>query len=117
MDKQEGNRVANARWRHQVNIDPDDLKATLKKVSNKKIMALMSYPDFGLRNSPPFTTDLLRKWINIKQKTEIAEWMTKGKTTQIPKDPPTQRNQLETHNDDVENTNGTNQGEDLQLTD
>ena len=43
------------------------------------------------------------------QKTEIPEWITKGKTTLIQKDPlkPTAPNN-NVLTDDVENTNGTN---------
>ena len=44
------------------------------------------------------------------EETNIPERMTKGKTTLIQKEPP---QQLQTHDvpiDDVENTNGTNQG-------
>ena len=42
----------------QVNIHPDTLKVTLKKISNWKTpLAKMAYTDFGLKNSPPYTTD------------------------------------------------------------
>ena len=55
------------------------------------------------------------------QGAHVPDWMTKGKTTLIKKDP-SKRNcskQLQTDNlstNDVENTNSTNKGKDLQLT-
>ena len=52
------------------------------------------------------------------QGTHVPEWMTKGKTTLIQKDPlaGTSPKQLQTHNlptDDVENLNTTNKGIDF----
>ena len=69
----------------------------------------MTYMDFGFKNSLPYMTDLQFKCI---QKTEIPEWITKGKTTN-PKRPLSNElpNQLQTHNvptNDVENTNRAN---------
>ena len=44
-----------------VNIHPDRRKATLKKIANWKISGLDGITDFGLKNSPPYTTGLLLK--------------------------------------------------------
>ena len=55
------------------------------------------------------------------QEADKPEWMTKGKATLIQKDPTQGKclKQLQTHNVstcDVKNTNCTNKGKDLQLT-
>ena len=41
----------------RINIHPNGLKATLKKIANMKTPGL----DFGFKKLPPYTTDLLRK--------------------------------------------------------
>ena len=69
----------------QMNIHPDGLKATLKKIANWKIPGQNGIHEFWFKKSPPNTTDLQLKWINAE--TEILEWMIKGKTTLIQKDP------------------------------
>ena len=44
-----------------VNIHPERLKSTLKKIGNWKTPGLIVFPIFGFKNSPPYTTDLLPK--------------------------------------------------------
>ena len=82
MDKQHGNRVTNAREGHQVNIHPDKLKATLKKIANWKTPGL----DFGFKEFTSIHNRLATEMNKCIQKTEIPKWMTKGKTTLIQKD-------------------------------
>ena len=52
----------------QVNIHPEGLKATLKEYQTGKPLAQMAYTDFGFKNSPPYTTDLLPKLIDPYRK-------------------------------------------------
>ena len=52
----------------QVNMYPDGLMATRKRSQTGKPLILMMYTDLGLKNSPPYTTDLQRKWINAYRK-------------------------------------------------
>ena len=72
----------------------------------------MAYMDFGFKKFTSIHDWLATEMNKSIQKTEISEWVTKGKTTN-PKRLP-QRNcptQLENHDvptDDVENTNGKN---------
>ena len=47
----------------------------------------MEYTDFGFKNSPPYTTDLQRKWINTHRKLRYLNVWPKRKTTLIQKDP------------------------------
>ena len=76
---------------------------------------MMEYMASGSINSPPFTDRLALEKNRYLQDAHVLEWMTKGKTTLIQKDP-SQRycpKQLQTHNlptNDVENTNSTNKG-------
>ena len=44
-----------------VNIHPDELKATLKKIANWKTLGLDGITELGLKSSPLFTTGLLRE--------------------------------------------------------
>ena len=71
----------------QVNIHPDALKATLKKYQTGKPLAEIACTDFVLKIHPHPLHDRLATEMNkCIQKTEIPEWMTKGKTTLIQKD-------------------------------
>ena len=76
----------------QVNIDPDGLKAALKKISNLKTPGLDGIHGFWFKKFTSIHYRLPTEMNKCRQKTEIHEWMTKGRTTLIPKDPPLQRN-------------------------
>ena len=71
----------------QVSIHPDGLKATLKKIANWKNPGLDGIHGFRFRKFTSIHYRLATEMNKCIQKTEIPEWMTKGKTTQIQKDP------------------------------
>ena len=64
MNKQLGNRVANARRRPSGEHILTGSRQHLQRYQTGKPLAYVAYTYFGLKNSPPYTTDLLRKWIN-----------------------------------------------------
>ena len=63
------------------------LRTTLKKYQIGKRLAMMEYMDSDSRNSLPFMTDLALEMNRCLQKAYVPEWMIKGKTTLIQKDP------------------------------
>ena len=96
----------------QVNIHPDRLKAIFKKVSNWKTPNLDGVHGFSLRNSPSYTINLLRKSINTYRKLRYPnERPLKSKKKALSEEPPQTNHNAPT--DDVENTDGTNFGDQL----
>ena len=59
----------------------------LKSLQIGKPTALMAYTIFGFKKIPSIHDRLATELNKCIQKTEIPEWMTKGKTTLIKKDP------------------------------
>ena len=96
-------------------IHVDSHRVTLKNVPNGKTPGHDGIRGYWFKKFT-FTHDRLVIEMNRRlEVTDISEWMTKGKTNSIAKDPPLKK-EPQTHNvstDDVENTNGTNQGGDL----
>ena len=72
----------------QVNIHPDRLKATLKKLRNWKIHGLHGIHGFWFKKFTSIHDRLATEMNKCIQKTEIPKWMTKGKTNLIKKCPP-----------------------------
>ena len=97
------------------------LKMTLKKISNWKTLGQDGIRGFWFKKFTSIYDRQALKMNRCLQGAHVPEWMTKGKTTLIQKDPikGTTPKKLQTHNlltDDVENINSTNEGRDLQLT-
>ena len=101
-------------------IHTDLLKTTLKKISNRKLPGHEEIHGFWFKKFTTIHDRLALEMNKCLQTAHVPEWMTKGKTTLIQKDPNkgTTPKQLQTHNlptNDVENINSTNKGRDLLL--
>ena len=79
MNQQYGNRVANARRRPSGEHTPQRAQGNTKKISNWKTPGLDGTHGFGLKNSPPYTTDLILKWINASRKLRYPNGWPKGR--------------------------------------
>ena len=87
MDNQHSKRSRRTQRRLKAEIHIDLLRTTLKKYQIGNHQAMMEYIDSGSRNSPLFMTDYHSKGTDGCKKTHVPEWITKGETTLIQKDP------------------------------
>ena len=70
----------------QVNIHPNGIKPTLKKIANWKTLSLDGIHGFWFIKFTSINDRLATEMYKCRQKSAILEWMTKGKTTLIQKD-------------------------------
>ena len=101
-------------------IHADLLRTALKKVSNWETPGHDGIHGFWFKKFTSIHDRLVLEMNKCLQKAHVPDWMTKGRTTLIQKDPK-QRNrhqQFQTHNlptNDVENINSKDKGRDLPL--
>ena len=99
----------------KMEIHIDLLKTTLKRIWNSKAPGHDGIHSFWFKKFTSIHGRLALEMNRCLQDAHVPEWMTKGNTTLIHKDPRkgTAPKQLLTHNlppNDVENTNSTNKG-------
>ena len=71
----------------QINTHTDELKAILKKIANWKTPGLDGIHGFWFKKFTSIHDRIAIEMSKCLQKTDIPEWMTKGKSTLIQKDP------------------------------
>ena len=96
--------------RSKVKIHLDSIRATFKKVPNWKIPGYDDIHGFWFEKFIPIYDRLAIEMNRYLEETDIPEWMNKGKTTLIQKDP-TQKGITSNncrHNMPNDDTKGTN---------
>ena len=119
MDKRYVKRTRRTRGRPQSGNTHRITRKYTKKISNWKTPGNDGIHGFWFKKFTSIYDRLALKMNRCLQDAQVPDWMTKGKTTLIQKDPSKGLpKQLKTHNlftDDVENINSTNKGRDILL--
>ena len=87
-EKPNGKRVRRSRRQKYQNEDENTPRATLKKAPKWKTSGHYNIHGFWFKKFPFIHDRLVIKMSSCLEETGIPEWMSKGKTTLIQKDPP-----------------------------